>query len=241
VTQASSAYTDLDAFNVGANYGPNSFDIKFLYNLAMTYQVPYYKTQHGVLGHVLGGWSFSPIFTAQSASGISVTYNESGLCGGACQAFGESSSSSVTSNAENAVATTPYTGGTSANYNVPGSTVNGIGIGTNNPTGVNLFANPALVYSEFRPCILGYDTSCGGYYNRRGMPWWNVDVNAVKDIGIWKEGRVGASLSFQITNVFNHVVLSNPGPSLSSPSTFGRITSAANIPRNMEFGLRIHF
>ncbi|HEX4749256.1 MAG TPA: carboxypeptidase-like regulatory domain-containing protein, partial [Bryobacteraceae bacterium] len=243
VTQASSSYTQLDSYNIGANYGANGFDIKFLFNSAVSWESPWYKTQKGFLGHVLGGWVLSSILTAQSASGESVTYNESGLCGGGCQAFGESSSSSITSNTENAVAAAPYTGGTSAHYNVAGSG----GIGTNNPAGVNQFSNPAQVYSEFRPCILGYDTSCGGYYNIRGLPSWNVDAGALKDFGIWKEGRVGATLSFQITNVFNHVVMNNPSYisssnlSLSSQNTFGRITGAANIPRNMEFGLRIHF
>jgi hypothetical protein len=240
VTQASSAITDLDAFNVSGNYGPNSFDYKFIYNLALTYQPPYFKTQHGVVGHILGGWTISPLFTALSGGGQSVVYNEGGLCSAQCQAFGESSSSGISSNVENAVAAAPYTGGTSAHYNVAGSN----GIGTNNPTGVNQFANPAAVYSEFRPCILGYDTSCGGYYELRGLPSWNVDATAVKNIGIWKEGRVGADLSFQVTNVFNHVAFYGPSSlNLSSPTTFGRITSVAtaNIPRNMEFGLRIHF
>jgi hypothetical protein len=148
----------------------------------------------------------------------------------------------VSANAEEAVAAAPFTGGTTAHYNVAGSS----GIGTNNPAGVNQFANPASIYSEFRPCILGYDTSCGGYYNLRGFPSWNVDAGALKDIGVWKEGRVGATLSFQITNVFNHVLMNNPGSlsqalSLSYPTNFGRTTSAGNIPRNMEFGLRIHF
>lgn len=246
VTQASSAYTDLDPFNVGANYGSNGFDIKFVYNLAITYTPPYFATQHGVLGHLLGGWTISPLLTAQSGGGEAATWNEGGLCPGACQAFGESSSSGISSNAEEAVFASPYTGGTSAHYNVQGSN----GIGTNNPTGVNQFADPATVYAEFRPCILGYDTSCGGYYNFRGLPAWNVDATVLKDIGLWKEGRVGATLSFQITNVFNHIVFNGASSlNLSSPATFGRITAAAgatlgtipNLPRNMEFGLRIHF
>jgi hypothetical protein len=36
-------------------------------------------------------------------------------------------------------------------------------------------------------------------------------------------------------------VFSNPTLSLTSPTTFGRITTQANTPRNLEFGLRIHF
>lgn len=43
------------------------------------------------------------------------------------------------------------------------------------------------------------------------------------------------------TNVLNHNQLSNPTLSLTSPSTFGRITTQSNRPRNVEFGLRIHF
>jgi hypothetical protein len=235
-TQATSSATATNPFNIGANYGPNSFDIRFIYNIAVTYSSPFYKTQHGVVGHILGGWTFAPLFTAQSGSPLGVTYTEGGFCTG-CQAFGESSSTGASSLAEFAMFASPYTGGSSAEYNVTGTN----GIGTNNPVGVNQFKNPALIYSEFRPCILGYDTSCGGAGNIRSQPTWNVDATALKDIGVWKEGRVGATLSFQITNVLNHVQLGNPSLSLNSPTLFGRITTQANTPRNMEFGLRIHF
>ena len=75
----------------------------------------------------------------------------------------------------------------------------------------------------------------------RGLPTWNLDASALKDIGVWKEGRVGATLSFSFTNVLNHFQAGGPSLSLSSPTTFGRITGQANTPRNLEFGLRIHF
>jgi hypothetical protein len=245
VTQASSAYTALDPYNIAANYGPNSFDYKFLYNLAFTYQPPFFKSQKGIAGRVLGGWVVSPIFFAQSGAPIAVGYSEGGICSSACQGFGESSSSAISSPAENAVLTSPYTGGSSAHYNVAGSG----GVGTVNPAGVNLFADPAGVFAQFRRCILGYDTSCGGYGNLRGQPTWNLDATALKTIGIWHEGRVGATLSFQVTNVLNHPQLGlTPGTtygpnslSLSSPNQFGRLTTQANTPRNMEFGLRVFF
>jgi len=63
----------------------------------------------------------------------------------------------------------------------------------------------------------------------------------MKDIGIWKEGRVGATLNIQFTNILNHMQPSSGSLNWSSPATFGRITSQANTPRQMEFGLRIHF
>ncbi len=90
--------------------------------------------------------------------------------------------------------------------------------------------------------MLGYDTSCGGYYNLRGLPTWNVDTNFIKDIGIIKE-RVGVMFSVLVTNITNHFQPGNPSLSLTGtgPSTFGQITSQSNSPRSMEFGLRIHF
>jgi hypothetical protein len=233
--QANSSNTALDPWNLGANYGPNNFDIRFLYNLAMYYQPPYFKGQHGVMGHILGGWTISPLFTAQSGAGTSVTYSE-GSCTG-CQAFGEvTTGSSFGSSAENAVGVSHYTGGNSSFKNVAGSG----GIGTNNPTGLNQFADPASVFAEFRRCVLGSDTSCGGYYNLRGLPTWNLDATVAKDIGLFRE-RVGATLIFQFTNLLNHFQPGAASLSLTSPTNFGKITTQGNTPRNMEFGLRIHF
>jgi hypothetical protein len=239
LAQANSSNTALDPWNMNANYGPNGFDVKFLYNAALYYAPPYFKGQHGVLGHLLGGWTISPLFTAQSGSAINV-YLTQGSCGTGCQAFGESNSGSMASTADIAVGASKFTGGGSASYNNFGSS----GVGTNNSTGINLFANPAEVFAEFRPCVLGIDTGCGGYGNLRGLPTWNLDASLLKDVGIWKEGRVGANLSFQFTNLLNHMQPGNPtssGLTLSNPATFGRITTQSNTPRQMEFGLRIHF
>ncbi len=112
-------------------YGPNSFDYKFIYNVAMTYQPPYFRAQHGIAGHILGGWTISPIFTALSGAPIGVSYSE-GSCTACMPAFGEvTPSSGVTTSAENAVGAAAYTGGSSAIYNVSGSN----GTGTTNSTG----------------------------------------------------------------------------------------------------------
>lgn len=237
LAQYNSGNTAIDPWNMQAAYGASYFDIPLTYSLAMSYQPQWYKTQKGVVGHIVGGWNVAPLFTAQSGAPIGVGYTE-GSCT-ACQAFGEATPpASVSTVTENAVFASMFTGGNSRNVDVSGSN----GIATNNPYGQNLFSNPSQVYNEFRPCVLGIDTSCAGYGNLRGEPSWNLDATAIKDIGVWKEGRVGASLHFQITNVLNHMQPSTPGSlSLSSPTTFGRITSQANIPRNMEFGLRVHF
>jgi hypothetical protein len=246
--QLNSSTTALTPYDIGANYGVQPFDYKFLFNYSMYYQPPIFRGQRGVLGHILGGWTFSPLFTAQSGGGIAPSYS-TGSCTG-CQAFGEVTTpgvSAVGSVADNAVGYKPYTGTNSVKYNQYGDTgtniwqgTQSVGTKTSGTYGLNMFSDPGAVYSEFRPCVLGYDTSCGGYYNLRGLPTWNLDVSVVKDIGIVKE-RVGATFFVQITNVLNHFQPNNPSLSLTSPTTFGQITGQSNTPRNMEFGLRIRF
>jgi hypothetical protein len=250
--QATSSATPLTPYDLGANYGPQSYDYKFVYNLTMYYAPPVFKGQKGVLGHILGGWTIAPLFQAQSGAPIAPSYNDNDSCD--CEAFGEiggaGAGSTFSSTSQNAVGFTPYTGGTSAHYGVFGS--NGSNIvygnaaigeksnGSYGPLGLNMFANPAQVWSEFRPCVLGLDTSCGGLVNMRGLPYWNVDAQVTKDIGVYKE-RVGATIFFTFTNVLNHFNPSNGTFSLNSTTTFGQITGQSNTPRNMEFGLRIHF
>src|SRR5581483_220864 len=163
---------------------------------------------------ILGGWTVSPIFYAQSGGGASASFSENTNCD--CEAFGEVTTpgtSAVSSTSENAVGFAPYTGNmhayygnfggqTACNYLVQTSCVT---VGNTLHSGINYdlygFTNPAQVYQEFRPCVLGFDTSCGGYYHLRGLPTWNTDANFIKDLGIYKE-KVGVMFSVLITNIF---------------------------------------
>ena len=53
--------------------------------------------------------------------------------------------------------------------------------------------------------------------------------------------HMGATLSFQFVNVLNHFQPANPTLNIDAPATFGVVTTQANNPRQMEFGLRIFF
>jgi hypothetical protein len=247
--QASSSYSVLDTWDTHAMYGPQFFDYKFIYSMTMVYQPQFFRTQKGVLGHLLGGWVIAPIFTARSGAPLFVNN-----LNGDCQSFGEMNCSTG-STLDGAVLTGPFNFGNSAHYNQTvneSTSANPLGIGTNANAGnggqnVQMYSNPIAAYNNFRPCILGMDTSCGSNGNIRGLPTWNVDAAISKDIGIWKEGRVGATLMIQITNVFNTVQFHDPYLDISDPANFGVLGTSnpnggqANIPRNMEFGIRIHF
>jgi hypothetical protein len=183
---------------------------------------------------LLGGWVFTPLFTAQSGAPLSVQTSTS------CQSYGEMNCSYFSQYYEQAVPIAPYTGGNSAHYDVVSSGVAGQnGNPSRRGTGLNLFADPSAVYSGFRRIILGVDSRSGGAGPLRGFPTWNLDMAVMKDVR-FAEGK-GATLSFQFVNVLNHFQPANPSLNIDNPAAFGVITGQANAPRQVEFGLRVFF
>ena len=241
VVQASSSITVPDPynFNTFGTYGTQPFDVKYTYSLLMLYQEPWFKSQKGFIGHVLGGWTLAPLFTARSGQPLRVTDATSG------EAFGEIYSGQ-TANYENAVPSAPFTGGNSYNYNVQKVTGSGNpnGVATSGTTGMNIFASPITAFNEFRIPVLGLDTNSGGVGPIRGFGFWNVDATLSKDFKATE--RIGATLMIQVVNVLNHFVPNDPGVNISSPSTFGVVNNQYTSPngaqsRWMEFGLRLRF
>jgi hypothetical protein len=239
IGQYNSSNEWLDNYNKHANYGLSIFDYKYLFNAGMTYKPTLFRGRHGWSGKLLDGWGLSPFLFVRSGVPLRIGFSEGGTCSSNCQAFGSSGNPSTSGSAfEGAVPINPnYVYNPHTNYGL----TNGVnGIGTTNTTGVNMFADPSALYNNFRRCILGYDTSCGGINNLRGLPEWNLDATVSKEVKFTE--RVGVTLTVQFTNVLNHWQPSDAGSfSLTSPTTFGRITTSAFNPRQMEIGARIHF
>ena len=123
-------------------------------------------------------------------------------------------------------------------------------------SGINLFADPNATYALFRRPILGLDTTGGGAGVLRGLPSWSLDATVSKEIRATE--RLGATFIIQITNVLNHFQPENPTLNIDQPQTWGVITDQSTTgtlsgiggtargvptinPRQMEFGLRLHF
>ncbi|MBV8897032.1 MAG: carboxypeptidase regulatory-like domain-containing protein [Acidobacteriaceae bacterium] len=241
VAQATSEESVLNPFNIAESYGPQLFDYRFVYNLNLLYQVPYMRSQHGIVGRLLGGWSIAPLFTAQSGAPLQVSIGNT-TSSTDCQAFGELNCNSATFVYENAVPSYPYSSGNSMHNNV--LYFNGVGSSGNPRTGgsgLNMFTNPSVVLSQFRPLVLGYDTSQNGTGILRGFPAWSVDLAVNKDFQVTE--RLGATFIAQFSNVLNHFQPANPTLNINNPSTFGVVTAQSTTitPRQIEFGLRIHF
>jgi len=224
VVQASSEYTANDPFNLHNMYGVQNFDRKFVYNVFALIDDPYYKSQHGVVGHLLGGWTLAPILAIGSGAPVYCNTNTD------AQSFGSADGSSFFNN-EQCIFTGPTPSHTASSLHNDG-----------NAAEYQIFANPAALLATVRPAILGLDTGTGGNGSViRGLMYWNVDARVTKNIKIWE--RVNMEFQMVTTNVFNHPIFNDPGlnPSASSVSAFGVVSSQGNNPRQMQFGLRLQF
>ncbi|HXY25953.1 MAG TPA: TonB-dependent receptor [Candidatus Acidoferrum sp.] len=232
VVQATSQETATDPFNLNTQYGPQAFDRKLVDTMFLVYEPPYYRSQHGVVGHILGGWTFAPIFTAGSGAPDFCITNGGNLGAegySGSQEFGSADGANVYTNS-NCVLTSRA--GTSASFHTVTTSTGPI---------ADMFANPSAVFANVRPLILGLDGNSGGFGQFRGLPYWNVNLGVKKNIRVTE--RFSAEASFNFINVLNHNQLLDPSLSIvgQNPQTFGQLSTEGTLPRTMEFGIRVNF
>lgn len=233
--QSSSELTALDPFNLGEQYGRQAWDRKFIYNVFLVYQPPFFKGQSGFMGRVLGGWTISSIFAAGSGmpTQVGTTYGDyQGF--GACDGVGCSDY-----DMENAVPIGPMPHVHA--YNCPG--YNFTGFCSNQTSGypVNYFSNGTNQISNWRNPILGVDTRDGGAGILGGLAYWNMDFSIKKSI------RVAESVSLEFQGVFANVLNHNQWTDnyvglYQGTGSFGNLGYLGEAePRNIELGARVRF
>jgi hypothetical protein len=236
-------------FNLNADYGPQYFDRKFVVNMLASYQLPFGKGHrwggdNAIVKRIVGGWTLSPIYSW--GTGLPIMFST-----GSGQEFGQAWDANISAEA------IPISGSTTAISNSVQKNINPTGtIGVNSAAanggaGLNFFSNPAAVYANYRPFILGLDGSSGGAGAARGQDRWNLDLGLTKDTRFTE--RIGAQIYVQAFNVFNHTLFSDPSLSLQNPAGFGVISgqynaitlggsdASANYTRIVQIGLRVSF
>lgn len=216
-----------NSFDPNYDYGTLRFDRRLVLNTLGSYNLPFGKGGQGFAAALERNWILSPIFTWYSGLPINVS-------DGSGQEWGQTSAVGA-----DAILTTANSFGNNIHAGVAGSgTVGTTGDPTKGGTGLSLFANPAAVYADFRPVVLGVDTtSMGGQI--RGMGHWNADVALARKLQVTE--RLSATVNAQVFNLFNHVQFADPSMSLQSPQSFGVIGSQQNDPRLVELGLHLDF
>ena len=229
--QSSSVLTALDPFNLKEQYGRQAWDRKFIYNVFLVYQPPFFKGQSGFLGRALGGWTFATIFAAGSGVPTQVgttfaNYQAFGACDGVgCADY----------DMENAVpiGKVPNTHAFNCNNNPRcGNQTNGYP--------VNYFPDGVNQANNWRNPILGIDTRDGGAGILNGLAYWNMDFSIKKNI------RVAESVSVELQGVFANVLNHNQWTDnfigLYNNGGFGALGALGEaLPRNIEVGLRVRF
>lgn len=209
LVQATSGYTPEDAFNLDEMYGRQFYDRKFVFNTFFVFSPPYYKGQEGVMGRLLGGWTFSPIVTAGSGQPLQIWPSNF-----TTQSFGEGDANDNFLSLETAVPIGPVPSHGHAYYGVPSGGLP-----------VNIFKNPAAAVADYRNPILGLDTRDTSYLT--GLPYWNLDFSVRKNIKVAES----VALEFQgnIVNILNHNQWLDPAQpwGLFSPGTFGALFGSA--------------
>lgn len=232
--QSSSVLTALDPFNIDEMYGRQAWDRKFIYNMFLVYAPPFYKGQQGLMGRVLGGWTFASIFAAGSGvpTQVGTTYGDYQAFG-ACDGVGCGDY-----DMENAVPIGPVPH-TKA-HSCPGLAASGFCSGQTNGYPVNYFPDGVAQANNWRNPILGLDNRDGGAGILNGLSYWNMDFSMKKQIRVAES--VNLELQGVFANVLNHNQWTDNFLGLYNNGGFGALGLNNEAgPRQIEVGARVRF
>ena len=215
-TSATSSYDFL------RDYGPSSTNTPQILEVNYIYELPFFKSQHGFEGHILGGWEISGVSSFVSGSSFTVTQQVDPF---ACI----------------------VTGGVCAAGSAPGTGINGLGFIQNGDIAIR--PNQTAKIQKTKTRAEWFSTSSfaeakatGTFGNERvgsllgpGVQKW--------DIATMKNVNIGDHLRFQLRgeyfNAFNHTNFSAVDSSLED-GNFGQVTTA-HEPRIIQIGAKLYF
>jgi hypothetical protein len=208
-----------DFYNRRLDYALAQFDRKHVFTANGIYQLPFYKDQKGAIGKTLGGWQVSGI--TYFNTGLPFTVTTTGTDSAALGILGSSAAGFRPDNICN-----PTAGFTNAGQY---ASVGG--------------AIPSKVFNT--ACFANIPTTdhrlgTSGRSVVRGPGFERVDLSIAKNLTFGPEGRFRFQLRGEATNAFNHANANGLGIALSSPSTFGTITSFRD-PRIFQLGAKFYF
>jgi hypothetical protein len=206
-----------DPTNLAQQYGPVYFNHPQRFIINYAYDLPF-GTHQGFLGKVLEGWNIGGVTTVQQGTPLTITDANGGTIYGV-----------NTSRAE------MCPGATYGSALTSGGIQSRLGGASGGPGYLNVSAFCAT------PTIgdgTGYGNAGVGIFLGPGN--FNFDVSLVKTTR-FKE-RQAVIFRAEAFNLFNHPQFSNPANlAVSSPATFGQITTTSVNPRVMQLALKYIF
>lgn len=205
-----------DTYNFNLDYGPASFSQSQILIINYVYDLPFYRSQQGLVGHVLGGWEVSGITSFEKGFPTSI-YQFS-------DPFNSSDWASGTPNT--------YPGG----IGIDPSPVTprpdfAAGASCSGPKTVGQYINT----SAFTDAAGHFGDSPRGVCTGPGLNNW--DIAALKNIKLTE--RFNMQFRAEFFNAFNHVSYSS-FEQYTDSSRFGRLLSGHD-PRIVQLGLKLYF
>lgn len=210
-----------NTYDLKQSYGPSVLNTPQMFVLSYVYDFPFYKSQSGVVGHVLGGWELSGITTIQSGQSQIINQNNDPW-------------QMVTIPTTTAYCSAPpcplYPGG----LGMGSSTISIRADQNGSPSGsksVLKFFNTAA----FTDAIGHFGTSRPGALLGPGYQIW--DMSLMKNINFGE--RASLQLRLETFNTFNHGSPSSIDTNVDDGS-FGAV-NGWHDPRNLQIGAKVRF
>ena len=210
-----------DTYNLKQSYGPSVLNTPQMFVMSYVYDLPFYKNQSGLAGHVLGGWEISGITTIQSGQSQLVTQSNDPW-------------QLVTINATTPYCTTApcplYPGGLGMGSSSIAIRPDQIGSASGSKS-VTKFFNTAA----FTDAVGHFGSSRPGAFLGPGYQIW--DMSLMKNINFGE--RASLQLRLETFNTFNHGSPSSIDTGVDD-GAFGAV-NGWHDPRNVQLGAKIRF
>ena len=203
-----------DTYSPNLDYGPASFSLSQVLVINYVYDLPFYRSQQGLVGHVLGGWEVSGISSFQSGFPTTIfQFNDP---------FNSFDWATGTPNT--------YPDGIGIDPSAVTPRPDRIG-GCSGPKTFAQYINVA----SFTDAAGHFGNSGRGVCTGPGLNNW--DIAAIKNIKISE--RFSMQFRSELFNAFNHESFSS-FEQYTDSSIFGRLTGGHD-PRIIQLGLKLYF
>lgn len=185
-----------NSHNLAAEYGYSRFDQRHIFNTNLVYQLPFFHTQQGFNGHMLGGWEISGIFTANSGHWLDPALSDGEDPAGLGLGTGSVGSLYRPNQVGNPNIGAPHKADQWFNSSAFTSS-----LGLNNGQPGNAKKNSIL-----------------------GPGRWNLDFSLIKNIRVYEQSAFQFRL--ETFNTFNHTSYSGIDTNANDGSSFGAVQTA---------------
>ncbi|MGC2398516.1 MAG: carboxypeptidase regulatory-like domain-containing protein [Acidobacteriaceae bacterium] len=218
-----------NTYDLKQSYGPSTLNTPQMFIASYVYDLPFYRSQNGFAGRVLGGWEISGITTIQTGQSLSITQSSDPFAAvsvptseGGCVISATTTSCPL------------YPGGLGMTR--PGSTVqiraDQISSNVGGPKTASQFFNTAA----FTDAVGHFGSSRVGAIYGPGLQVW--DISLIKNIRFAERGAL--QLRLETFNAFNHGNPMTVDTNVDDGASFGTV-NAWHDPRNVQIGAKVNF